>query len=104
MSLTSGFSGKFVVFRAASFTQAVDLLKALVTFKSGGGSGYAIAVAGAALAATLALDFVKRALRADRLTLDRVPAALVGVGVGALAVGLVVFSGGTPTPFIYFQF
>ena len=42
-------------------------------------------------------------IKAEAMTLNAPPVP-AGVAVGLMVVALLVFSGGTPTPFIYFQF
>ncbi len=56
-----------------------------------------------AAAAVLALDLAQRATGQHSVVL-RLPAAARGVAYGAMAVAIITFSGGTPVPFLYFQF
>ena len=53
--------------------------------------------------ASLALDLAQRNKASHTSLLRLAPFARGGV-YGAMLVGLVVFSGQTPVPFIYFQF
>ena len=54
--------------------------------------------------ATVALDLLQR--RRFDLPLPATPLAplLRGAAVGSVLVAIVLYSGGTPVPFIYFQF
>ena len=55
------------------------------------------------MAVTLVIDIGQRRARDDRVLLQLRPTAR-GLVIGAIAVGILLFSGGTPVPFIYFQF
>jgi hypothetical protein len=65
--------------------------------------GGQLATVGLATAAVLTLDLVQRA-RTDLFNELRARPALTGALSGFAVAALVVFSGGTPTEFIYFQF
>jgi alginate O-acetyltransferase complex protein AlgI len=93
----------WIPFRAASGRQALDLIAAL-----GRPGGQVLAadqvVLVAVLAgATLALDIAQRCITQPTRVLDRYP-LVAGSLAGVALVALVVFSGGAPVPFIYFQF
>jgi hypothetical protein len=53
--------------------------------------------------AMLVLDIVQRRTRDHAALLGWVP-TMRGLAYGAMLLGIVVFSGGTPVPFIYFRF
>lgn len=93
----------WVFFRAGSITEALDVLGAIVAGPlSGLATGPMALVAGAALA-TLGLDLVVRR-DGDEAGLLRSRVVVQGAALSAMTVGLIVFSGGAPVPFVYFQF
>src|SRR3546814_1327771 len=76
----------------------------LVTLSSGAGVNWDDALlVGAALVLTFVLDVGQRRARDDKVLLQLAPGTR-GLVVGAMALGVLLFSGGTPVPFIYFQF
>jgi alginate O-acetyltransferase complex protein AlgI len=94
----------FVIFRATTLGEAIDVFGGIITGRGGWTVEVnTVLVLGTAALATLVLDL------AFRRSMGQVPLAgarpeLVGVMAGLLLVLLLVFSGGTPLPFIYFQF
>jgi alginate O-acetyltransferase complex protein AlgI len=93
----------WIFFRAASVSEALGVIRAIVSGPfSGLDVGTVAVVAGAALA-TLAVDVVVRR-RGDEAGVLRTPLVAQGAALAAMAVGIVVFAGGTPVPFVYFQF
>ncbi len=96
----------WVLFRADSFTLAGEYFAGLLRWAdpsaADGLAGAAVLVLGF-LAAMLALDLVDRS-RAVIRPLQRWGAVRIGVPVGLMVTALLVWSGGTPEPFIYFQF
>jgi alginate O-acetyltransferase complex protein AlgI len=93
----------WIFFRAHTFAQAMDVLRSLVRVGGTSPSGADVAIVTAALGAALAIDLAQRAVRHPlRLVLER-PYA-IGTLAGAALVGVILFSGGAATPFIYFQF
>ncbi len=93
----------WVPFRAPDLATTVEMLGDLVVPRRGNFEfGDALLVMVLAWTA-LATDVAQR--HADRLAgaLAARP-ALAGVGAGLVFAGLVLFSGGTPQPFVYFQF
>ncbi|MDZ7673461.1 MAG: MBOAT family O-acyltransferase [Acidimicrobiales bacterium] len=93
----------FIFFRAETLTGAGRVISAIASDPLGGlDSGDLLLVLGAA-SLTFALDRVVRR-DGDEAGLVRSGAVLQGSMLAALVVGLVVFSGGTPVPFVYFQF
>ncbi len=93
----------WVFFRAASITEAFDVLGAIAREPfSGLEPGPAALVLGAALA-TVGLDLVVRR-DGDEAGIVRSKVLTQGAAMAAMTVGLIVFSGGAPVPFVYFQF
>lgn len=93
----------WVFFRAASIGEALDVLGAIVTDPLSGLALGPVLTVLLAATATLLLDLV--VLRdGDESGIIRLRPAATGAAVGALAVSVVVFAGGTPVPFVYFQF
>ena len=104
-----------VFFRAATLSAALDVFAAIVRPRSGESASASVLLVAMLLVATIWLDVVQRRA-ADRQddadqTVDAAPvsARTRSTTSGALAAGamfaaIVMFSGGTPVPFIYFQF
>jgi hypothetical protein len=115
-----------VFFRAASFGDAIIIGKRIAAMSNGS----APAPEGAALIplaalAVLILDLLARKRRIEAIEATQLPARLgsvaypaeavheslttkmrpttAGIVLGVLIVGIVLFSGGAPKPFIYFQ-
>jgi alginate O-acetyltransferase complex protein AlgI len=94
----------WVFFRAPSIGMAIDYLGNLVRLRGGTTVSWDdVIVVGAALALTLLIDLGQRRAR-DDLALARLGPTARGVAVGTMSLGVLLFSGGTPLPFIYFQF
>ena len=115
-----------VFFRAGSFSDALDVLKRIAGFRSGAMGPSSGALIPIMLLAVLILDLAERRARIVGIEATRTRARLgvtaspaeapyestvyrsgpliAGLVIGVLLLGVVVFSGGTPTPFIYFQF
>ena len=93
----------WVLFRADSVGDALDVLAGLTRFGVGGTSAADVALLGVLLGVLLADDVVARTVRRPLDWAVRHPAG-TGAGVGLAVAAVVVFSGGSPTPFIYFQF
>lgn len=112
-------------FRADSLGDAAAVLWGLVSFQSGAAGPEGGALVPLMVAVVLALDLDERRRRIHTIEALRVRAALgavpapaeavhesgvlrLGLGrcvaIGLMVVGIVVFSGGEPTPFIYRQF
>lgn len=93
----------WVFFRAASVGQAFDVLAGIATWNPGRiGAGGAVLVALFA-AITLALDLAQRAT-GDHAVVLRLPPWWRGVVYGVAVAAIVVSSGRSPVPFLYFQF
>jgi len=94
----------WVFFRAPSVGTAVDYLRNMATASGGSWVNWDDALlVGAALVVTLLLDLGQRRHRDDGV-LRHLSSPVRGLVIGAMALAIVVFSGGTPVPFIYFQF
>jgi D-alanyl-lipoteichoic acid acyltransferase DltB (MBOAT superfamily) len=97
----------WIFFRADSFANAWEYVRGFArwtSFRAGdAGLESQIVVIGTMMLATLALDWVDR--NRDRYrpleTWSPIP---LGVAMALMIAGLLVFSGGTTIPFIYFQF
>ena len=93
----------WVFFRADGFNQAFDYLAGIFTLRGGALSKDAIATLLFAAIAVAVIDVVQRNGRSEIAMLRWRPIAR-GVVFAAFVVPIIVFSGGTPVPFIYFQF
>ena len=93
----------WIFFRAHTFADAMDVLRGLLRLDGTKPSGADIAIVTGALLAALAIDLFQRSVRDPlRLALDH--AVLTGTVAGIALAGVILFSGGSATPFIYFQF
>ncbi len=115
-----------ILFRAGSLEVARAVIERIVLLRSGTGLGADAALVGLMVVLLFAIDITERRrrvkaveLRGVRTALGGVPSPeeavaesliaprgplLAGAVVGAFLVAIATFSGGTPTPFIYFQF
>ncbi len=93
----------WIFFRAESFDQAFDVISGIVTFHRGGPGLDAVLLVGLAGIAVFLIDLFQRN-RSSETAFLATPAIARGVLYGALVTAILVFSGGTPVPFIYFQF
>ena len=93
----------WVFFRADTFGDAFDLLRRIATFADGITSEADLALILILGGVTLAVDLFTRTQRNPIGILQRYP-VVTGGAVAAAVAAIVVFSGGTPEPFIYFQF
>jgi D-alanyl-lipoteichoic acid acyltransferase DltB (MBOAT superfamily) len=96
----------WVFFRAESFAGAIDFLGGFTSGVAGARAGawksdlILVALMGAAMFAIDLLD--RRRVRVNPLVAS--PAWAQGAVAGIVFVSLLIWSGQTPTPFIYFQF
>jgi D-alanyl-lipoteichoic acid acyltransferase DltB (MBOAT superfamily) len=93
----------WVFFRSGSFDQALEVLRAFVRPTGIAPSMTDVALVGSAAVLVLGIDLAQRAITHPLTAIVRRPAR-TGVLAGAAVVAIVVFSGGAPVPFIYFQF
>ena len=95
----------WVFFRAETFSQAGDVLSGIVTLRDGPVDGSDVLTVALFALATLAVDLLQR-FRIELPVGSSSPAVplLRGAAVGTVLAAIVLFSGGTPVPFIYFQF
>ncbi|MDH3606911.1 MAG: MBOAT family protein [Acidimicrobiia bacterium] len=97
----------WIFFRADSFSQAWDYLTGIVTLRGGvpdlvaAGEIMALLVPLGLL--SFVIDFAQRQARSQTAQLQW-PVVSRGLAYGVMVVGLIVFTGGGTTPFIYFQF
>jgi D-alanyl-lipoteichoic acid acyltransferase DltB (MBOAT superfamily) len=93
----------WVFFRAESVGQALEYLRGVVTLRPGPVDRDALITLVAAVVAMFVIDWSQRR-SGDQLVMMRWGAATRGLAFGALLLGIVIYSGGAPVPFIYFQF
>jgi D-alanyl-lipoteichoic acid acyltransferase DltB (MBOAT superfamily) len=120
------FCAGAVFFRATSFGDALTVLHRIVTLANGDAAPSGLGVVPVMVVLTFGLDIIERRRRIAAIEATRTPARLGGVAtagevpyeaptfslgvvpsgvfVGILLLGVIVFSGGAPTPFLYFQF
>ena len=94
----------WLFFRAETFESAIDMLTAIITLQQGDlplGFFATILVLGSL---TIAIDLWQRSQLKTATPRRRMSPELAGSVIAASFVGILVFSGGTPQPFIYFQF
>ena len=96
----------WVFFRAESFSQAGEVLGGIATLRPGPVAGGDVAMVAVFATLMVLTDLWQR--RRDDLPADaplpRPHPVLTGAGLGTVLVAIVLFSGGSPVPFIYFQF
>ncbi len=93
----------WIFFRADSFGQAADVITGILSLRGGSIDVGDVVLVALAAGVLLALDLAQRVSGSHAVVL-RLPATVRGVVYGGALVGLVLFSGGTPVPFLYFQF
>jgi alginate O-acetyltransferase complex protein AlgI len=93
----------WVFFRAESFAQAFAYLQGLVVFRSGAPQERFLVLVIAAAVVMFAIDILQRNWHDDTVMLGWRPLAR-GAAYAMMVLAILVFSGGQPTPFIYFQF
>jgi len=93
----------WVFFRADTFTDAFTLLKRIATFAGGRTSEADLLLIAILGGVTLGVDLFTRIQPNPIRILQRYP-VLAGAGVTTAIAAIIVFSGGTPEPFIYFRF
>jgi alginate O-acetyltransferase complex protein AlgI len=90
-------------FRSESFTGAWQFLTGLVTLRAGPVDRNAVALIVFAAIFMFGFDVLQRNLRDETPVIEWSPTARAAV-YATLFVAIVLFSGGTATPFFYFQF
>lgn len=93
----------WVFFRASSLEQAVTYLTGMLTLRAGPVDLNAAALLVAGGLTMLLIDVLQRNTRTETPVLTWGPVAR-GVAYAVMLVAILIFSGGTPVPFIYFQF
>lgn len=94
----------WIFFRADSFGDAIDVITGILTFRSG--VLPVLGIANFLLPAALllvAIDQLQIRTNTDA-GLPRLRPVYQGMAYGLAAVGVLLASGGTPVPFVYFQF
>ena len=115
-----------VFFRSSSLDAAATTLGRILTLHDGQATPVGSELVLIMLAVVLVVDVAERRRRIDAIettrtraqlggvatpaeaalesSIIRLPAVTGGLAVGAMVLAIVIFSGGAPTPFIYFQF
>jgi hypothetical protein len=93
----------WVFFRAPTLGDALTVLRSLADVGGGGVDAADLVVLGAMVGGMLVIDVVTRTTRAPLEVVYRRP-VVVGACLGVMVLLITLFSGGTPVPFIYFQF
>ena len=93
----------WIVFRAGSLSEVSAVVRGILTLRAGPVDTNAVVLV---LAATAVVALIDVALRRTNAEVPMVMGSSLarGVFIGALVVTILAFSGGAPTPFIYFQF
>jgi D-alanyl-lipoteichoic acid acyltransferase DltB (MBOAT superfamily) len=94
----------WVFFRAESLDAALEILGRIATLQGGSNALSAVPWLLVATVVLLTADLVRRRRELEGPRSIAVTSDRVGVLVGVAAVALVVTSGGSPVPFVYFQF
>ena len=92
----------WIFFRAETFHQAFDVIAGILSFRRGTPGPDMLTVLGFAAVASFLIDYYQRN-RSEAAIINWSPAAR-GLLYGIFAVAIILFSGGSPVPFIYFQF
>lgn len=93
----------WVFFRAATLGDSLSILGRIATGASGGFDPADLVTVVMLFAVSVVVDIVQRRVSGSSLTPSESPVA-TGLVVGACTIAILVFSSGTPQPFIYFQF
>lgn len=93
----------WIFFRAQSLPDAARYVKGILTFRSGDVNLDLLAMLVPAALASFALDVLQRRTNAVSVSMEW-PSWQVGAAVATVVIPILVFSGGAPVPFIYFQF
>jgi hypothetical protein len=93
----------WVFFRADTFEASWQILGNIFTLADGVTVGEDVALVAVLGLATLLVDMANRK-GFDAVSLVHRNPALAGAAAAAVVAAVLVFSGGTPEPFIYFQF
>ena len=93
----------WVFFRADTMSQATGYLSGLLTAPWGSPALDDIIIVGTAVLFVLILDLAQR-FTGEHAAILRLPAAVRGVATAVLFLQILVWTGGSSQPFIYFQF
>lgn len=91
----------WIFFRATSMSQALDVVTGILSLRPGPVTGFDLVLVMGAL--VMGIQLLQRRSGAHEPFLHWRPLPQ-GAACGAFVVALLVFSGGAPAPFIYFQF
>jgi D-alanyl-lipoteichoic acid acyltransferase DltB (MBOAT superfamily) len=95
--------GAWIFFRAGTLDIALRYCKGILTLRPGPVDGDFVLVLLLAAIAVFTIDILQRRNDRHEFVLNW-PAVARGAAYAALVLPVLIFSGGTPTPFIYFQF
>ena len=93
----------WIFFRATSLTNATDVIRGITSFSGPAPEMAMVVVVLAGLAVMLSIDLTERLAPGPSRIVSRRP-VLTGSFTGLAVAAVIVASGGTPVPFIYFQF
>jgi alginate O-acetyltransferase complex protein AlgI len=93
----------WIFFRAPTIKDALRYIRDIARLQGGTTDGNALLTLLLAAGAIVFIDFVQRQARDHVAMLNWTP-LFRGVAYGCMIVPIVIFSGGTPVPFIYFRF
>jgi D-alanyl-lipoteichoic acid acyltransferase DltB (MBOAT superfamily) len=93
----------WIFFRAGSLELALRYCKGILTFRPGPVDGDFVVVLLLAALAVFTIDILQRRYDKHEFVLSW-PTVARGTAYASLVLPVLIFSGGTPTPFIYFQF
>jgi len=93
----------WIFFRARTFAEAVQVLQGFGNLDGVAPESGQLALVVLAVASAFTIDVVQRKVTQPMAFVWRRP-ALTGVLVGVAMLSVIIFSGGTSVPFIYFQF
>jgi D-alanyl-lipoteichoic acid acyltransferase DltB (MBOAT superfamily) len=94
----------WIFFRARSFATAGEIIGRIVTLQRGDVVWDAVIWLAIAATVLVIADLIERRAQTDPTNTIRIDPLRIGILIGVSAVALVITSGGTPVPFIYFQF
>ena len=94
----------WIFFRARNFDTATEILTRIVTLQPGDIVWNAVIWLTVAAITLTTADLIERRAQTNPTTPIRITSTRIGILVGASTIALLVTSGATPIPFIYFQF
>jgi len=97
----------WIFFRAETLADSFGVIRGLFRFTSGRLEWSDVLLVAALFAVMVAIDFVQRRMAVGQIegaVERRLPSPALGAAAAAMILSIVMFSGGSPQPFIYFQF